>query len=53
MTDYEKLNQTRRDLEDIRSGLASRIGQAGACQSDLLILHERVSKAIKALAGQG
>ena len=53
MTDYEKLNQTRRDLEDIRAGLAARIGRAGDCKSDLLVLHERVSKAIKALSGQG
>lgn len=53
MTDYEKLKHTCRELEDIRSGLAAQIGQEGAKNPDLLILHERVSKAIKALSGQG
>ncbi|MFW8635618.1 hypothetical protein [Cribrihabitans pelagius] len=53
MTDYEKLNRTRRDLEEIRAGLAARIGQARDSKPDLLVLHERISKAIKALSGQG
>lgn len=53
MTDYEKLGQTRRDLESIRTDLVSRIGNDHDANQDLLVLHERVSRAIKALSGQG
>ncbi|MGR3366537.1 MAG: hypothetical protein ACU0CC_07640 [Sagittula sp.] len=52
MSDYEKLSRVRRDLEEIRSDLSQRIAKDGPGQSDLLILHERVSRAIKALSPQ-
>lgn len=52
MTDYEKLSRARQDLEAIRADLARRIGEVPE-NADLTILHERVSRAIKALSGQG
>ena len=53
MTDYEKLARLRRSLEEMRQDLARRIGRDAANTADLIILHERVSRAIKALSPQG
>ncbi|MFW2589475.1 hypothetical protein [Sagittula sp. SSi028] len=53
MTDYEKLSNARRDLEAIRADLCARMDKTESPSGDLSVLHERVSRAIKALAGQG
>ncbi|NIZ14469.1 hypothetical protein [Phaeobacter sp. HF9A] len=51
MTDFEKLARARRDLEDIRNDLAQRISDNESNKADLVLLHDRVSRAIKALHG--
>ncbi|WP_425072993.1 hypothetical protein [Sagittula sp. S175] len=53
MTDFEKLARLRRDLEEMRQDLSQRIADGDAGQGDLMILHDRVSRAIKALSPQG
>ncbi|WP_164933057.1 hypothetical protein [Tropicibacter alexandrii] len=53
MTDYEKLGRLRRDLEEMRQDLAQRIAGDAPNKADLKILHERISRAIKALSPQG
>ncbi|MEC9104915.1 hypothetical protein [Donghicola tyrosinivorans] len=53
MTYYEKLSHMRRDLEAIRAEVCQRISTDPTDKADLSILHERISRAIKALSGQG
>ncbi|WP_300581463.1 hypothetical protein [Marivita sp.] len=53
MSDYEKLTRLRRELEAMRQDLSQRIAQGAPGKPDLVILHERVSRAIKALSPQG
>lgn len=53
MRDYEKIGHLRRELEDIRKDLSQRIDRDMIDNGDLKILHERVSRAIKALSAQG
>ena len=53
MTDFEKVNRIRRDLEEMRSDLTRRIDRDTRGKPDLVILHERVSRAIKALSAEG
>ncbi|MGR3475252.1 MAG: universal stress protein [Sulfitobacter sp.] len=50
MTNYEKIHVARRDLEKLRAELIAGIGTQKDRDPDLLILHERVSKAINALS---
>jgi|TARA_R110002072_G_scaffold146233_1_gene293074 hypothetical protein len=50
MTNYEKIHVARRDLEKLRTELIASIGTQKDRDPDLLILHERVSKAINALS---
>lgn len=52
MSDYEKLGRLRRDLEEFRAELSQRIAEDAPGKPDLMVLHERVSRAIKALSGQ-
>jgi hypothetical protein len=52
MTDYEKLNRARHALEEFRADLSRRIAEDPEAR-DLISLHTRVSRAIKALSGQG
>lgn len=51
MSDYEKLARARRDLEETRNDLSRRISEDAPDKADLLRLHDRVSRAIKALSG--
>lgn len=51
MTDYEKLARARRDLEETRNDLSRRIAEDAPDKADLVLLHERVGRAIKALSG--
>ncbi|WP_165352890.1 hypothetical protein [Loktanella sp. IMCC34160] len=53
MSDYEKLSRLRRELEDIRKDLSQRMATDAEAKADLMILHERVSRAIRALSPQG
>ena len=50
MTNYEKIKPARRDLEKLRAELIASLNTQKDRDSDLLILHERVSKAINALS---
>lgn len=50
MTDYEKVARFRQDLEAMRNDLSQRIETEKAGKADLIILHDRVSRAIKALS---
>ena len=50
MTYYEKIHIARRELEKLRAELIAKLGSQDARDADLLILHERVSKAISALS---
>lgn len=51
MTDYEKLARARRDLEETRNDLSRRISEETHDKADLILLHDRVCRAIKALSG--
>ena len=53
MTHFEKLSRVRQDLEDIRNEIVAKIARDEGKTPELVLLHERVSKAIKALHGQG
>ena len=53
MTHFEKLRHIREDLDEVRKEIAAMIARDEGKSPDLVILHERVSKAIKALSGQG
>ncbi|WP_193989105.1 hypothetical protein [Alloyangia pacifica] len=53
MSDFEKLGRVRRDLEEIRNNLSQRILEQAPGKADLVILHDRVCRAIKALSAQG
>lgn len=53
MSDYEKLGRLRRELEEMRRDLSARITQDAPDKTDLIVLHERISRAIKALSPQG
>ena len=46
MTNYEKIHVARRDLEKLRAELIASLNTQKDRDPDLLILHERVSKAI-------
>ncbi len=50
MTNYEKVHAARRALEQLRAELIAGLGRQKDRDPDLLILHERVSKAINALS---
>jgi hypothetical protein len=52
MNDFERISRIRHDLETLRQDLCQRMEQTHD-QRDLNTLHERVSRAIKALSGQG
>lgn len=52
MNDFERISRIRQELETLRQDLCQRMEQAQD-QRDLNIVHERVSRAIKALAGRG
>lgn len=52
MNDFERISRIRRELETLRQDLWQRMEQTQE-QRDLNNLHERVSRAIKALSGQG
>ena len=52
MNDFEHISRIRQELETLRTDLCHRMEQAQD-QGDLNLLHERVSRAIKALSGQG
>ena len=51
MSDYERLARARRDLEETRNDLSQRIAEDSPDKADLILLHERVCRAIKALSG--
>lgn len=51
MSDYEKLARARRDLEETRNDLSKRIAEDTPDKADLVLLHDRVCRAIKALHG--
>ena len=51
MSDYEKLARIRRDLEATRNDLSQRIARDAPDKADLVLLHDRVCQAIKALSG--
>ncbi|NIY73144.1 hypothetical protein HCZ30_11965 [Marivivens donghaensis] len=53
MSDYEKLSRLRHALEDMRRDLSQRLMGEDAGKPDLEILHERISRAIKALSPDG
>ncbi|WP_349581088.1 hypothetical protein [Sulfitobacter sp. NFXS29] len=50
MTNYEKIRIARRDLEKLRAELITSLNTQKDRDPDLLILHERISKAINALS---
>ncbi len=50
MTNYEKIRLARHDLEKLRAELIASLNTQKDRDPDLLILHERVSKAINALS---
>ena len=50
MTNNEKIKIARRDLEKLRAELIASLNTQKDRDPDLLILHERVSKAINALS---
>lgn len=50
MTDFEKLARARRDLEETRNDLSQRIVEDAPDKEELILLHERVCRAIKALS---
>lgn len=49
MSDYEKVSQARQNLEAIRADLSRRIAEDPEA-TGLTVLHDRVSRAIKALS---
>ena len=51
MSDYEKLVRAHRDLEATRQDLSRRIAEDPSDKADLILLHERVCRPIKALSG--
>ncbi|SET27787.1 hypothetical protein [Paracoccus homiensis] len=53
MSDYEKLKRACRELEEVRNDLSQRIADNDPDKRALVELHDRVSRAIKALSGQG
>ncbi|WP_167733399.1 MULTISPECIES: hypothetical protein [Thioclava] len=53
MTHFEKLSRVRQDLEDIRKEIVAKIARDEGKSPDHVLLHDRVSRAIKALSGQG
>lgn len=50
MTNYEKIRIARHDLVKLRAELIASLNTQKDRDPDLLILHERVSKAINALS---
>ncbi|EEX11645.1 hypothetical protein CSE45_4823 [Citreicella sp. SE45] len=53
MNAFEKLAQMRRDLEEIRRELTQPNPSEQITEADRAILHDRVSRAIKALSPHG
>ncbi|SFN32403.1 hypothetical protein SAMN05216224_104123 [Thioclava dalianensis] len=53
MTHFKKLSRARQNLEDTRKEIVAKIAEDEGKTPELALLHERVSKAIKAFHGQG
>lgn len=51
MTDFEKVARVRCDLEKTRNDLSQRISEGAPDKAELVVLHDRVCRAIKALYG--
>ncbi|CRL10112.1 hypothetical protein NIT7321_00955 [Phaeobacter italicus] len=51
MSDFEKIARLRRDLETTRNDLSKRISEDAPDKASLMLLHDRVCRAIKALSG--